>query len=48
MLQDVERARRTEIEVISGAIVDAGRLHNIPTPHNQTMVWLVTSLEETF
>jgi 2-dehydropantoate 2-reductase len=48
MLQDIEKRRRTEIDVINGAIVEAGRCLNIPTPYNQVMVWLVKSLEETF
>ena len=48
MLQDVEQSRRTEIDVISGAIVEAGRSLNIPTPYNNSMLWLVKSLEETF
>lgn len=48
MLQDVENRRRTEIDVINGAVVEAGRRLNIPTPYNETMVWLVKSLEETF
>ncbi len=48
MLQDVERGRRTEIDVINGAVVEAGARLGIPTPHNQTLVWLVKSLEETF
>lgn len=48
MLQDVEARRRTEIDVISGAIVEAGRQAGIPTPTNQTMVWLVKSLEATY
>jgi 2-dehydropantoate 2-reductase len=48
MLQDVESRRRTEIDVINGAIVAAGREHGLPTPYNDTMVWLVRSLEETF
>jgi 2-dehydropantoate 2-reductase len=48
MLQDVENRRRTEIDVINGAIVAAGQQLNIPTPHNQAMVWLVKALEETF
>ena len=48
MLQDVERNRRTEIDVINGAIVDAGRRFETPTPYNDAMVWLVKSLEETF
>jgi 2-dehydropantoate 2-reductase len=48
MLQDVERQRRTEIDVINGAIVEAGKRLNIPTPYNQSMVWLIKSLEGSF
>ena len=48
MLQDVENRRRTEIEVINGAIVEAGQRLNIPTPYNDAMVWLIKALEETF
>ena len=48
MLQDVERSRRTEIDVINGAIVEAGRRFGTPTPYNDAMLWLVKSLEETF
>lgn len=48
MLQDVERRRRTEIDVINGAVVRVGEAHGIPTPYNGTMVWLVRALEETF
>jgi 2-dehydropantoate 2-reductase len=48
MLQDVEKHRRTEIDVINGAVVEAGLRVGIPTPYNQSMVWLVKSLEDTF
>ena len=48
MLQDVENRRRTEIDVINGAIVEAGQRLNIPTPYNNSMVWLIKALEETF
>lgn len=48
MPTDIENKRRTEIDVINGAIVEAGRRHGIPTPYNDTMVWLIRSLEETF
>jgi 2-dehydropantoate 2-reductase len=48
MLQDVEKSRRTEIDVINGAIVEAGKRASIPTPYNTTMVYMVKSLEETF
>jgi 2-dehydropantoate 2-reductase len=46
MLQDVEKQRRTEIDVINGAVVAAGQRLGIQTPYNQSMVWLVKSLEE--
>jgi 2-dehydropantoate 2-reductase len=45
MLQDVEAGRRTEIDVINGAIVAAGRETGVATPHNQAMVFLVKALE---
>lgn len=48
MPTDIEHKRRTEIDVINGAIVEAGRRLGIPTPYNNTMVWLIKSLEETF
>jgi 2-dehydropantoate 2-reductase len=48
MLQDVERRRRTEIDVVNGAIVEAGRRLGCPTPYNEAVVWLIRSLEATF
>ncbi|WDR03554.1 2-dehydropantoate 2-reductase [Devosia algicola] len=48
MLQDVEAERRTEIDVINGAIVAAGKVHGVATPLNDTMVWLIKSLEEAY
>ena len=45
MLQDVEAKRQTEIEVINGAIVDAGHRVGVPTPHNETMVWMIQAAE---
>lgn len=48
MLQDVENRRRTEIDVVNGAIVEARQRLTIPTPYNQSMVWMVKALEETF
>jgi 2-dehydropantoate 2-reductase len=48
MPTDIEHRRKTEIDVINGAIVDAGKRLGVPTPHNATMVWLIHSLEETF
>jgi len=48
MLQDVEKLRVTEIDVINGAIVEAGQRLGIPTPYNNAMLWLIQALEETF
>jgi 2-dehydropantoate 2-reductase len=45
MLQDVEANRQTEIDVVNGAIVEAGRRHSLPTPLNDAMVWMVKSLQ---
>jgi 2-dehydropantoate 2-reductase len=48
MLQDVEAQRQTEIDVINGAIVEAGKRAGIATPHNESMVWLIKSLEQSY
>jgi len=48
MLQDVEKGRITEIDVINGAIIEAGHRLGIATPYNEAMVKLVKSLEGTF
>ena len=48
MLQDVEARRQTEIDVMCGAIVEAGTRLNIPTPYNRAMIGLIKSLEATF
>jgi 2-dehydropantoate 2-reductase len=45
MAQDVESARRTEIDVINGAIVEAGRRLRIATPYNNAMVWMMKAVE---
>ena len=45
MLQDVEANRQTEIDVVNGAIVDAGKRNSVPTPFNDAMVWMVKSLQ---
>lgn len=45
MLQDVESRRRTEIETVNGAIVEAGLKSGVPTPLNQAMVWLIKSVQ---
>ncbi|WP_404423354.1 ketopantoate reductase family protein [Nibricoccus sp. IMCC34717] len=48
MLQDVEKRRQTEIDVINGAILTAGRELNIPTPYNHALYCLIKCHETTF
>jgi 2-dehydropantoate 2-reductase len=48
MLQDVEARRQTEIDVMCGAIIEAGTRLDIPTPCNRAMLGLIKGLEATF
>ena len=48
MLQDVENHRRTEIDVMCGAIVEAGQRLDVATPYNHAMLWLVRALEANY
>lgn len=45
MLQSVRGGRRTEIDVINGAVVRAGAEHGVPTPVNETLVACVKGIE---
>ncbi len=45
MLQDVEARRKTEIEVINGAVVRAAARHDITVPLNSALVALIGGLE---
>lgn len=47
MLQDVTVGRRTEIDTISGAVIEAGRAHDLPTPLNETVHALIKGYEAT-
>lgn len=46
MLQDVEAGRRTEIDVISGAVVAAATEHNVDVPLTTAVLNLVRGLEK--
>ena len=48
MLQDAEASRRTEIDVINGAIVNAGKQFGIATPYNEAMVLMVKAMEQNY
>jgi 2-dehydropantoate 2-reductase len=48
MLQDVLNRRETEIDAINGAIVREGKIMNIPTPVNFTLLSLVHAIQDTY
>jgi 2-dehydropantoate 2-reductase len=48
MSQDVENARHTEIDVMNGAIVEAGARLGIATPYNNTMLWMMKAVEAAY
>jgi 2-dehydropantoate 2-reductase len=45
MLQDLERGRPTEVDVINGGVVERGREHGVATPLNEAVVALVHAME---
>lgn len=45
-MQDLELGRKTEVEIINGAVVEAGKRLNIPTPANEMLTLLVKAMEE--
>jgi 2-dehydropantoate 2-reductase len=47
MLQDIEAGRKTEVEVFGGKACELGSTLGIPTPVNQTVVSIITVLEQT-
>ncbi len=47
MLQDVEAARKTEVEMFAGKLLELGLRHNIPTPVNDVLFRLIKVMERT-
>jgi 2-dehydropantoate 2-reductase len=45
MLQDLEKGRKTEVDVINGGVVERGRQYGVPTPLNERVVGLVHAME---
>lgn len=41
-LQDVEAWRPTEVAIFAGRVVGLGAKHGIPTPFNQTVLWVLS------
>lgn len=46
MREDVAARRRSDVDAINGAVAAEGRRLGVPTPHNDTMLWMVRSLEQ--
>ena len=46
MLQDVESARKTEVEIFAGIVIDMGEKFNIPTPYNKIAFEIISALDE--
>ena len=45
MLQDVSKAKHTEIDVLNGKVSEIGRAFGIPTPVNDTLTALIKGIE---
>lgn len=48
MLQDVDNKRRTEIDIINGAVVKLGAEAGIPTPYNDFIVHMIHAKQATY
>ena len=48
MLQDVLAGRKTEVEMFAGAMIEFGKKHNIPVPHNRFMYELFGIIHKNF
>ncbi len=46
MLQDIEAGRKTEVEMLSGALCKMGRKYGVPTPINDTLFRMIRTMEQ--
>ena len=46
MRQDVDAGRPTEVESFAGRMLEMGARHDIPTPYNQAMYWMLNAITE--
>ena len=46
MLQDVESARKTEVEIFARKVIEMGEKFNIPTPYNKIAFEIISALDE--
>jgi len=45
-LQDLDAGRKTEIDMFSGAMMEMGKVLDVPVPYNEAMYHLIKALEE--
>ncbi len=48
MCQDVEAKRKTEVEMLSGKMMELGRKHGVPVPVNEVLFHLIRSMEQSY
>ncbi len=48
MLQDIEAARKTELDMFAPVVIELGEKHGIPTPVNKTIFSVIRTLEVQF
>ena len=46
MLQDMEAGRKTEVDIFAGTIIELGKKHNIATPFNEEIYYLIKTMEK--
>ncbi len=47
-LQDIERQMKTEIDSLTGAIIELGHKHGVPVPYNEMIFHLIKSIEGSY
>lgn len=45
MLQDLEKNKKTEVDMINGFVIEQGKKYGIPTPYNDTAVKIIKGIE---
>ncbi|MDF2949708.1 MAG: 2-dehydropantoate 2-reductase [Sedimentibacter sp.] len=45
MLQDLEKGKKTEVDMINGFVVEQGKKYEIPTPYNDIAVKIIKGIE---
>jgi 2-dehydropantoate 2-reductase len=45
MRHDLDTRQRTDVDVLNGAVVAAGRRAGLPTPYHEAMLWLIRAQE---